>query len=129
VIRWEQQENGDWHGFSGELPVPTVAKDPDAEREQWAWKIRGLKRPKGWRKPIGTARHGSMPGAPQMRTGRSGLLPPHSGRISSGSRWRVFRLRSAPKQGAAHAPRPRRRGDRMTDCGCDPQPVAPLGVR
>ena len=44
MIRWEQQENGDWHGFSGELPVATVAKDPDAEREQ---------RPKGWRKPIG----------------------------------------------------------------------------
>ena len=53
AIRWEQQENGDWHGFSGELPVATVAKDPDAEREQWAWKIKGLKRPKGWRKPIG----------------------------------------------------------------------------
>ena len=53
MIRWEQLENGDWHGFSGELPVATVAKDPDAEREQWAWKIHGLKRPKGWRKPIG----------------------------------------------------------------------------
>jgi hypothetical protein len=53
VIRWEQQENGDWHGFSGELPVATVSKDQDAEREQWAWKIEGLKRPKGWRKPIG----------------------------------------------------------------------------
>ena len=39
MIRWEQQENGDWRGFSGELPVATVAKDPDAEREQWAWKI------------------------------------------------------------------------------------------
>ncbi|MFL5213336.1 MAG: hypothetical protein ACJ8DH_05545 [Microvirga sp.] len=53
MIRWEQQENGNWHRFSGELPVATVAKDPDAEREQWAWKIKGLKRPKDWRKPIG----------------------------------------------------------------------------
>ena len=53
MIRWEQQENGDWHGFSGELPVASVAKDSDAEREQWAWKIKGLKRPKGWRKPLG----------------------------------------------------------------------------
>ena len=41
MIRWEQQENGDWHGFSGELPVATVSKDQDAEREQWAWKIKG----------------------------------------------------------------------------------------
>jgi hypothetical protein len=53
VIRWEQQENGNSHGFSGELPVATVAKEPDAKREQWAWRIKGLKRPKGWRKPIG----------------------------------------------------------------------------
>jgi len=28
-------------------------KDPDAEREQWLWKVKGLKRPKGWRKPVG----------------------------------------------------------------------------
>ena len=26
MIRWEQQESGDWHGFSGELPVATVPK-------------------------------------------------------------------------------------------------------
>ena len=29
MIRWEQQENGDWHGFSGELPVVTVARLAD----------------------------------------------------------------------------------------------------
>ncbi len=53
MIRWEQQKNGDWHGFSGELAVASVVKDPDAEREQWLWKVKGLKRPKGWRKPVG----------------------------------------------------------------------------
>ena len=72
MIRWEQQENGDWQGFSGELPVAAVAKDPDAERERWAWKLKGLKRPKGWRSPSGIARHGSRLGAPRMRIGRSG---------------------------------------------------------
>jgi hypothetical protein len=53
MIRWEQQKNGDWHGFSGELPVASVTKDHEAEREQWLWTIAGLKRPKGWRKPTG----------------------------------------------------------------------------
>jgi hypothetical protein len=41
------------HGFSGELPVATVTKAPGAQGEQWLWEIAGLKRPKGWRKPIG----------------------------------------------------------------------------
>ena len=104
MIRWEQLENGDWHGFSGELPVATVAKDPDAEREQWAWKIHGLKRPKGWRKPIGHHRYGWTRAALRMRIGKSGLPLPRSGRTSSGSRCRVFRLRSAPKHAAGKVP-------------------------
>ena len=54
MIRWEQLENRDWQGFSGELPVASIVRDdPDAEQERWSWKIDGLKRPKGWRKPIG----------------------------------------------------------------------------
>jgi hypothetical protein len=53
MIRWEQLQNRDWQGFSGELPVASVVRDPDAEQERWSWKIEGLKRPKGWRKPIG----------------------------------------------------------------------------
>jgi hypothetical protein len=53
MIRWERQENGDWRGFSGELAVPAVTRDPEAERERWLWSVRGLKRPKGWRKPVG----------------------------------------------------------------------------
>ena len=53
MIRWEQLENRDWQGFSGELPVASVVRDPDAEQERWSWKVQGLNRPKGWRKPIG----------------------------------------------------------------------------
>jgi hypothetical protein len=30
VIRWEQQENGDWHGFSGELRSQPPAPDASA---------------------------------------------------------------------------------------------------
>jgi hypothetical protein len=53
MIRWERQDNGDWQGYSGEFIVATVAKDPNAESEQWVWAITALKRPKGWRKPSG----------------------------------------------------------------------------
>jgi len=53
MIRWEEQENGRWQGFSGELLVANVTKDLEADRERWLWKLRGLKRPKGWRKPTG----------------------------------------------------------------------------
>ena len=34
-------------------PCATVEKDTGAEPERWVWKIKGLKRPWGWRKPIG----------------------------------------------------------------------------
>jgi hypothetical protein len=53
MIRWEQQENGDWLGYSGEFIVATVSKHSNTEGEQWLWSITALKRPKGWRKPSG----------------------------------------------------------------------------
>ncbi len=53
MIRWEREGNDDWRGYSGEVPVATVSKDTEAERERWAWKLRGIKRPKGWRRPVG----------------------------------------------------------------------------
>jgi hypothetical protein len=52
MIRWEQ-EGGEWVGFSGELPVAKVVKDVEAERESWNWQIHAIKRPNGWRKPVG----------------------------------------------------------------------------
>ena len=52
MIRWEQQLDGSWHGFSGEVAVATVTRD-DEEAERWLWTITALKRPKGWRKGAG----------------------------------------------------------------------------
>jgi len=52
VIRWEQQEDGSWHGLSGEFVVATVTRD-EGEQGQWLWTITALKRPKGWRKGAG----------------------------------------------------------------------------
>ncbi len=52
MIRWEH-EGDDWLGLSGELPVAKVVKDLEAERESWNWQIHAIKRPNGWRKPVG----------------------------------------------------------------------------
>ena len=52
MIRWERQGE-EWVGFSGELAVAKVAKDAEAEGERWIWQVPGIKRPNGWRKPLG----------------------------------------------------------------------------
>jgi hypothetical protein len=52
MTRWEQQPDGNWQGFSGELAVATVTRD-DEEAERWLWTITALKRPKGRRKGAG----------------------------------------------------------------------------
>jgi hypothetical protein len=52
MIRWEHEGDG-WVGFSSELPVAKVVKDVEAERESWIWQIHAMKRPNGWRKPVG----------------------------------------------------------------------------
>jgi hypothetical protein len=52
MIRWEQEGDG-WVGFSGEMPGAKVIKDLEAERESWHWQIHAIKRPNGWRKPVG----------------------------------------------------------------------------
>ena len=46
TLRWEEQENGDWHGISGDLPVAVIA-DP-ANRKRWLWEVT-VQRPPGWR--------------------------------------------------------------------------------
>src|SRR3712207_1313105 len=53
MIRWEEQGDGTWTGFSGELPVATLKKALTAETERWLWAITGAKRPKWWRKGAG----------------------------------------------------------------------------
>jgi hypothetical protein len=47
TIRWEEQDNGDWHGLSGELIVALVVPDP-AGRKRWLWEVT-VQRPPGWR--------------------------------------------------------------------------------
>jgi hypothetical protein len=47
TIRWEEQENGDWQGFSGDLIVALAVPDP-AGRKRWLWEVT-VQRPTGWR--------------------------------------------------------------------------------
>jgi hypothetical protein len=48
VIRWEEQESGDWYGYSGELTVAIVAPKPGGGA-RWLWDVSGAGRPHGWR--------------------------------------------------------------------------------
>jgi hypothetical protein len=48
VIRWEEQETGDWYGYSGELTVANVARQPGGSA-RWLWDVSGAGRPPGWR--------------------------------------------------------------------------------
>ena len=41
MIRWEQQEDGSWHGLSGEFVVATVTRD-EGEQGQWLWTVTAL---------------------------------------------------------------------------------------
>lgn len=48
MIRWEEQESGDWYGYSGELTVAIVAPKPGGGA-RWLWDVSGAGRPHGWR--------------------------------------------------------------------------------
>jgi hypothetical protein len=47
TIRWEEQDNGDWHGLSGELIVALAVAAPGAKK-RWLWEVT-VQRPPGWR--------------------------------------------------------------------------------
>lgn len=47
TIRWEEQDNGDWHGFSGDVIVALTVADPGG-RKGWLWEV-SVQRPPGWR--------------------------------------------------------------------------------
>lgn len=49
MIRWEEQECGEWRGFSGELAVATVTRAPGSATARWLWDVNGVARPSGWR--------------------------------------------------------------------------------
>jgi hypothetical protein len=48
MIRWEEQETGDWHGYSGELIVAIIVPQP-GRSDRWLWDVSGAGRPHGWR--------------------------------------------------------------------------------
>ena len=46
MIRWEEQPDGNWLGYSGQA---LVAKATKAEENRWDWEVPGAGKPKGWR--------------------------------------------------------------------------------
>ena len=48
MIRWEEQKNGNWDGFSGEVVVSTVIRHP-GEPARWDWQVTGAGQTKGFR--------------------------------------------------------------------------------
>ena len=48
MIRWEEPSSGDWYGYSGELTVAMVARQPGGGA-RWYWEVSGAGRPHGWR--------------------------------------------------------------------------------
>jgi hypothetical protein len=48
TIRWEEQGNGDWHGYSGELIIALIVPAPGGRARRWLWEVT-VHRPPGWR--------------------------------------------------------------------------------
>jgi hypothetical protein len=46
MIRWEEQPDGNWLGYSGQALVATATQ---GEEHQWNWEVPGAGKPKGWR--------------------------------------------------------------------------------
>jgi hypothetical protein len=46
MIRWEEQPDANWLGYSGQALVATAMQD---EEHQWNWEVPGAGKPKGWR--------------------------------------------------------------------------------
>ena len=49
MIRWEEQDDGEWHGLSGDLVVARVAKAAGGGKAQWTWQLQGIERAPGSR--------------------------------------------------------------------------------
>src|SRR3954447_26152927 len=47
MIRWEEQDSGEWSGYSGQIVVATAK--PTAGSERWDWDVIGAGRLKGAR--------------------------------------------------------------------------------
>jgi len=49
TLRWEQQGNSSWFGYSGELMVAMVVRVlSTGESEGWNWRVDGGRNPVGW---------------------------------------------------------------------------------
>ena len=46
MIRWEEQPDGNWLGYSGQALVATATK---RDENRWDWEVPGAGKPKGWR--------------------------------------------------------------------------------
>ena len=46
MIRWEEQPDGNWLGYSGQGIVASATK---RDENRWDWEVPGAGKPKGWR--------------------------------------------------------------------------------
>jgi hypothetical protein len=46
MIRWDEQPDGNWLGYSGQALVATATK---RDENRWEWEVLGAGKPKGWR--------------------------------------------------------------------------------
>jgi hypothetical protein len=49
MIRWEEQESGEWLGYSGQVVVATAKPQNGSGSERWDWEVAGAGRLKGAR--------------------------------------------------------------------------------
>ena len=49
TLRWDQQSNGSWFGYSGDLMVAMVVRVLSGnDAEGWHWRVDGARNPVGW---------------------------------------------------------------------------------
>src|SRR3954452_22949514 len=44
MIRWEEQQSGEWFGYSGQVVVATANSPNGADSERWDWEVTGAGR-------------------------------------------------------------------------------------
>jgi hypothetical protein len=102
VIRWEEQPDGNWLGYSGQALVATATK---VDENRWDWEVPGAGKPKGWRNSGHRTNELDARRAADAYWDKwlsAAALKPDLGRLAEGS------IRSTPRRSA----RPRRRPTR-----------------
>lgn len=50
LLRWEQQSEGSWYGYSGKMVVAMAVKPSvDNADGRWSWEVTGGRVPHGWK--------------------------------------------------------------------------------